>query len=98
MKEVTIDAIELELSVDDELCEGTMKVLLTKKGIIFVPSAKLEGEFTKEEYKNLKNQIRGKLGQNFHKPMEVWDLSHNKFIIEFIMAFYIDYINLVLIE
>ena len=71
MKKVTIDSIDLTLSVDEELCLGTLKILLTPKGEIFMPSTNLEEFFSKEEYKDLKNQIIGKLGLTFHEEMEV---------------------------
>lgn len=71
MKKVTIDSIDLDLSTEEDLCVGTLKILLTPKGAIFMPSTDLERVFSKEEYKDLKNQIMGKLGLTFHEEMEV---------------------------
>ena len=71
MKKVTIDSIDLNLSTEEDLCVGTLKVLLTPKGIMFMPSTDLEKVFSKEEYEDLKNQIMGKLGLTSHEEMEV---------------------------
>lgn len=63
MKKVAINSIDLSLGTEDDFL-GTLKVLLTRKGVMFIPSTDLEKAFSKEEYDDLKTDY-GKIGITF---------------------------------
>lgn len=47
MKKVTIDSINLNLTTEEDLCAGTLKIFLTtKRSAVFIPSISLEKAFS----------------------------------------------------